>query len=402
MNNIEDRLRDAFGADAATIRPEELRPLPARLRSAGRAHHRRISWLVIPLAATTVAAVVIASVLVPKALPRHQATGGKPTSSSGPPRFFVATGHWFAGTAHSLDLVSISAATGRVVDGVLKLGHHRTPVAVASFGSPDHFVVAATPRQGCVTWLYQFHLTATGQLAGLRPLAVPDVPGLPLIRQTSQLIGASGSGPVVVTATQPCHASQDPGLYQVRAINTATRKVTTWTLRLAKAYLPGPYSLAVSADGRLVGVASSTPAGTRLPGALSAWTVPASAPSGPITRYWHRAVRTLQAPDIVTLSPDGRLLYGGVITETTIGQQSFHSLLVDQYQTATGKRIASRVVFKRLTSFWTFSLSGTGRYLLVGGGHHGRTRLNVIIDLTTGRVTKAHASALGSSSSVAW
>jgi hypothetical protein len=345
---------------------------------------------------------VIASVLVPQALGRHHASGGQQSQPAGPPRFFVAIGHWFRGTAHSLDLVSISAATGRVVDGALKLGHHRTPVAVASFGSPGHFVVAATPRQGCATWFYQFHLTSTGHLAGLHPLAVPELPGLPLISQSSQLIAASGSGPVVVTATRPCHAAHDPGLYLIQAINAATRRVTTWTLRLAKVYLPGPYGLAVSADGRVIGVASSTPVGTRHPGAFSAWTIPASAPGGSITRHWHRAVRPPQAPDIIALSPDGRVLYGGVITETTVHHQSFHSLLADQYQTATGQRTASRVVFKRLTSFATFSLNGTGRYLLVGGGHHGRTRLNVKIDLVTGRITPVNGSALGSSSTVAW
>lgn len=70
MNRMEDRLRDAFGAVAATIRAETIRGLPDRPpRPPGR------RWLV-PLAAAAAVAVVIAAVFVvtPLVLSGHRGT----------------------------------------------------------------------------------------------------------------------------------------------------------------------------------------------------------------------------------------------------------------------------------------------------------------------------------------
>jgi hypothetical protein len=80
VSRIEERLREAFNADAETIRPGTVRDLDdlavRRCRPAGRKAHRR-SRFVVPLAAAAAVSVVavVAAVVVPRLLPGQSQTG---------------------------------------------------------------------------------------------------------------------------------------------------------------------------------------------------------------------------------------------------------------------------------------------------------------------------------------
>ncbi len=96
MNKIEERLRDAFDADAQTVRPESLRPFPGRdirrPRSAGRLRH---GWPLTPLAAAAAVAAIVAglAVVVPRVWPAGPLATGHGRSHHqlpiGPPRSFL-------------------------------------------------------------------------------------------------------------------------------------------------------------------------------------------------------------------------------------------------------------------------------------------------------------------------
>ena len=97
MSNLEDRLRDAFRADAETVRPQTIPDPPARpVRPARRAPKRAGSPLaraVAPLAAAAaVAAVAVGTGLAAPLLPGH-GHPGPGASASSPSRPRGLTGH---------------------------------------------------------------------------------------------------------------------------------------------------------------------------------------------------------------------------------------------------------------------------------------------------------------------
>ena len=365
MNNIEDRLRQAFRADADTIR--DVRSLTGYEPVVPLAKHRlsRITRIVVPLAAAaTVAAAAIAVAAVPKQQPRHPATG---PAAVGLPRFAVITGNPHSSLPRFRYAIETKrVTTGSVIARLAQLPGDRTPMAIAAFGAPGRFVVAARAGQACATWFYQFRLTSTGHITDVRPLAVPKVAGF-LTTASSQPMAASSDGPIVATATASCRQLVHHHLvYQIQAINVATRKVTTWTLSGTAANL-GPAGLAVAANGRSIGLV--TPDGDR-PGIskLTGWTVPADSPSGPIARHWHKVVDYQWQPEMrVALSPNGDTM----ITSELFTQPNGHAMLdVEQFSTKSGLGEPAPQVFKTFVYPLTFSLDHSGRYLMVGRGRN--------------------------------
>jgi hypothetical protein len=363
MNNIEDRLRQAFRADADTIR--DVRSLTGYEPVVPLAKHRlsRVTRIVVPLAAAaTVAAAAIAVAAVPKQQPTHPASG---PSAAGLPRFVVLTGNPHASLPRFRYAIETKqVATGNVVSRLAQLPRDQVPAAISAFGAPGRFVVTARAQQTCATWLYQFRLTSTGHITDVRPLAVPKVAGF---LDTTQLqpMGASSSGPIVAIATRSCHPTRSLR-YKIHVINVATRKVTTWTLS-GTAEQIGPAGLTASADGRLIGLV--TPDGDR-PGIskLTGWTVPADSPSGPIARHWHKVVDYQSQPEMrVALSPNGDTM----ITSELFTQPNGHAMLdVEQFSTKSGLGEPAPRVFKTFVYPLTFSLDHSGRYLMVGRGRN--------------------------------
>lgn len=177
MNTLEDRVRAATQAIAATVAPHsapplELPPGPGRLAAPGRAR-RWAHWLTPAAAALAVAAVVLGSL----ALGRGDQAGPpvSPGPPSGLPRYYAAlvqepSGPWWAQLRTTL--------TGQV------LGTVRPPLPFTRFSevaaAPDDrtFVLAAIGPQGqpSVTQLYALRLSpATGKIR-LSRLPVPLIP----------------------------------------------------------------------------------------------------------------------------------------------------------------------------------------------------------------------------------
>ena len=388
MNNIEDRLRDAFRADADTI--GDVLPLTAYepAVSAAKARLRRVTRAMIPL--TAAAAVAVAAVAV-AALPKHSA-GSNPAgqgSAGSQPRFAVVT-EGQAGR-HQTDAVeSVEVTTGKTIDRLPKLPHERRPIAVSAFGAAGHFVVEAVGKQPCAVWFYQLRLTASGHLADLKPLAVPEIPQNQdpvLIRRT---MAASATAPIVVSITAPCRPDHRLGIPQVHVINVATKKVTTWTLPKSAAPA-GPQSVAVSGDGRLVGLALWVSTSANHAG-IFGYVVPANSPSGPIARHWRKVADytgkpTTEAANDLALSPNGKTMLASVLFRSH-GKRAL-GLLLDStgHQTAPNEVTAeTRISVFKAASFrpLTFSLDHSGHYLLIGSGFNGKdkTPRTAVINLT--------------------
>jgi hypothetical protein len=383
MNNIEDRLRQAFRADADTIRDvQSLTGYESAVRP-GRARLNRVTRIVIPLAAAaTVAAAAIAIAAVPKQQLRHPATG---PAAAGMPRYIAILGNPDSHLpAWRYAVETKRVATGSVVARLAQLPGDRTPVAIAAFGAPGRFVVAARTSRVCATWFYQFRLTNAGHITDVRPLAVPKVAGA--IDSFPQPLAASANAPIVAATAISCQQLAHRHLaYQLQVINVATKKVATWSLS-GTAKNIGPAGLAVAANGRLVGLVTSD--GDR-PGIskFTGWTVPANSPSGSIARHWHKVTDyPWQAQTAVALSPNGDTMFTpGIFTRA-----HYREILdVEEYSTASGLGMPAPKVFTRLTDQTTFSLDHSGRYLLLG---RGRTVKNgtahyVVLNVASGHLT---------------
>ncbi len=412
MNGIEDRLRDAFRADASAVRPESLRPLPGRPARRGRgwpaplgSRDRPRGRVVIPLAAATaVAAIAVAAVaVVPGLLPgpgSHPAptiglgagyAGGRLTA--GPvPKFFVATVYAPHGDASILEVVS--SATGRVTGRLAAPKAHRDFEAVAVLGNDRTFVAAAVGTQ-CDTWFYRFTLTAQGKPAGLTPLSVPEVRGR-LAGPAS--VAVSADGRVLAYATQKCSAKNiSRYLGQVGVVNLATSATTTWRYR----FPAQPSSLSLSANGRLLGFVSNPSNGHHVSAVSfnSAWVLRTGSPGGPLARHYRKVVGPPSWPTGALLSPTGAVTLALQPTYHRAGRHWQISL--GAYQTATGTLIRRWQHFPRLgelTDSPSLVADAAGTRFLV----YSWTQQPEMLNLATGRLITVPGHAAAYPIDVAW
>jgi hypothetical protein len=330
MNAIEDRLRDAFRADADMIGPESVRA-PESLRASwsddpavrsGRRgllrRHRfrrtgigagaRPRELALPLAAAAgvTVVVVLAVILVPRALrtpqqapgPVHHVGAGRGRSAapsrpqgSNPgtpyPAFFVA--------AVDESLLEVrSAKTGALAAEVrAPAGVTFTSVATGDSGT---FIAAGWKGSGCRTLLYQFRLSAAGRTGPLKPFAGGSVPG-----NLSSNLAVSANDRVLAYASATCGGTPGPSV--LRVLQLATGQTTQWTFPHQQVVA----AVSLSADGRRLAYNVSRPFPS------FAAVVPTSAPSGPLAarsrvvaqaRQWGAATEI----DSAVLDPDGRTL----------------------------------------------------------------------------------------------
>lgn len=416
MNTTEDRLRDAFRADAATVRPENVRGLkdlpahpgrpPLRVRP-GR--HR----LAAPLAAAAAVAVIAitATAVVPRILTGEQAGGPAASGSiaAGYPGARLPAGpvpSFFVGIRPTLlpakdpgtSLGVYSSVTGKIVATLAPPQRGRYFRAVAALGNNRTFVVAATANgmpastRGCNTQLYRFRLTAQGQPTGLTPLAVPTVPGY-LDFNTS--LAASASGNVIAYATHSCTSAYDGSIGVIRL---RTGKVRTWLFT----YPAVPMNLSLSADGSLLGFASGQSSGPRVGAGAAAWVLRThSAPGRLALRYRqvlhseHPAAQHFRDVQSTALSPTGAVMFAA-----TAPPRGTPSETIGAYRTTTGGLI--RVIH----AFGHFQLGDcaispdpSGRYLLV---YALTTRNLAWIDLATGKVMTVPVSRADNPLGAAW
>lgn len=417
MNTIEDRLRDAFRADAATVRPEQIRDLPARPGQPGRPARRIRAGrkrLAAPLAAAAAVAVIAitATAVVPRILTGRP--GGAPAAGSiaagypgarlpaGPaPGFFVGIRQNrlpARDPATSLDVYS--SVTGKIVGTIPPPQRDRYFRAVAALGDTQTFVAAATVNgmpgsaRDCDTQLYRFRLTARGQPTGLTPLAVPEVRGY-LNFPTS--LAASASGKVIAYAVHSCTSAYNGSIGVIRL---ATGKARTWLFT----YPAVPMNLSLSADGSLLGFASGPSSGPRDGAGAAAWVLRTRSAPGLLARRYREVLHSeypasQRIPDVqsAALSPTGSVLFAATSPPRGAGSGLE---TIGAYRTSTGRLIRVLHVFGHFQiGSCAIIPDPSGRYLLVYMLYN---RAVTRIDLATGKTTTVPVGPAGFPLDAAW
>lgn len=386
MMSTEDRLRDAFRADAQTIQPGTIRPQAdlADLAEPAPGGHARFASpagprrrLLIPLsAAAAVLAIVAAVALVSSGgSPPAPAVRSLSAAPGGPvrpaPRYLIGQ--------LSNGLGVYEAATGRRITVVTPPSSGLEFDGVAATRNARIFVVAASPQHhGCYTDLYQLSLTAAGRPANLAPLPVPRVAGA-LMGSTA--LTASASGQVIGYSASNCGS----GHGWAGVIRLAGRQVRRWSLTSE-----GLFSLSMSPDGRTLFFDDTQVYGGD--GTIRA--LPTSAPPGPALR-WARIVLPassgLDQTGTVVVAGRGKILLGCLETQ--------HSAVLASYAAATGRELA-------VLHTWPhpdgepcgISVTPSGGYALLTDIRFG---LGVRLNLYTGRA-RAIGGGAGQPVGIAW
>jgi len=268
VNEIEERLRDAFDADAQTVRPDSLRPPPGRDAGLPRPTGglRRGNWLTPLAAAAAVAAVVVAvAVVVPRIWtggpahkPRHQQRHA--TATRQPRTFLTVTtsppvihgDHLLKYQAFTLEKRSAHHG-GRLIRVLM-----RSLGAIDAVVAPDGSVVAVADY-GCRSQVFRID-PGTGARRLIRTLP-----------ESAQNMALSPDGSKLAYLTypasdrQPCGPARQPtapvryqvnpgGLAQFLPSVVAIVDLATGTGVRAASANPGdpPWSLSWSPDGKTV------------------------------------------------------------------------------------------------------------------------------------------------------
>jgi hypothetical protein len=292
VNELEERIRDALRADAATVRPESIPGVPPRPLQTPRPGSRRTARpgsprgrVLVPLAAAAAVAATVVGLTVARPLPgsgrpapgsavaspsprrpalptiRRRPVASKPlpkpvleptasrgvpasAAASGVPRYYVTV--WVVAPTTTDSIVVRDTTTGKVT-GRMTPPKNAVFDSVAATAGDRTFLTAVTAGNGCTTQLYQFSLNSGGQPGPLVPLNIT----LPL--RVSQ-----GEGELAITPNGRTIA-YDGGCGgefedQVGVIDLARHHVTVWSVP------PGLDSLSdlirglsLSADGHLLG-----------------------------------------------------------------------------------------------------------------------------------------------------
>ncbi len=218
MNDLEDRLRDAYAEAARTVSKDNIRQLNEQsvviTWPQGKTTRPARRWA-IPLAAAAVLAVIVAAVL-PSLLPKKNgdSTGGlRPPSDK-----FVG-----ALTPQVGGIVIITSSGGRQVGTVAPYPHQM--LQTAATGDGVHYVVAAGEIGVCGSSLFQFRLNAAGQPSALTPFHG----GTRLGRTVTQL-AISADGTTLAYLGRPCgHGSKTSG-QQLFVVNLKTGRGKEWSV----------------------------------------------------------------------------------------------------------------------------------------------------------------------------
>jgi hypothetical protein len=327
MTDLEQRLRDAYGAAAATVHPDSIRGLHEFRVPARRLRPRRWilgSGLVVPLsaAAAVVALVLAIAVIVPALTTRHRsAAASEPGTRI--PQFTLAD--------DGSDLRVLQTVTGRVVGrisapaGLTFTGQaSQAEIQVAGTASDRTFFVLASPTSStCRMFLYKAQLGDGGQPSLTRlPLTLP--PGTGILE-----LAASGDGRTAALLLGGCgkpspYASAMQANGGIILVDLATgRLIRQWSYgpNETAPILPGP-SVYLSADGAQLAFPVYPKSG---PNELTVRMLATSAPSGTLDSVSHVAWRQphdtlMDAFPLMALSPDGKTLYAcdGPLSKSSI------------------------------------------------------------------------------------
>jgi hypothetical protein len=405
MSTIEDRLREAFRADAQTVRPVAVRPFSrAGQRSQHSLRGRLRAKVTVPVAAAAAVAIIAVgtSVVLPRLVASHGSHARRPgllgqgfpdgrMPSGPPPNYFVAVTNPPNTDGYDTVLSVINAATGQVTGRLSAPGPHRFFQAVAALGNDRTYVTAAR-GPGCDTRFYKFTLTAQGKPTGFAPLAIPAVPGQP---HPGSTLAASSDGSVIAFNTYPCSGPRQLN-GQLGVINLASRTVTTWSYR----FPANPASLSFAAEARLLEMVNNPSGGSRVLTIEhnAAWIVRTNEPSGPLAMRYRKVFGPPAWPTAAVLSPTGRLTWA--LLPTRLKTVPRWQVTFAVYQTATGKLLRTWHIFPRQDYISDPSLSpdSSGRYLLVFQFNYGVE----LLDLATGRLAKIPGNHAYLPGDVAW
>jgi hypothetical protein len=439
VSRLEDRLRDAFRADAETVRPETipgLAPNDARpsatSRDAERSSHPGRAWAagraaptrpasrarrqrrpararsLVPLAAAVAVAACVAGVsLVFPHLNGHRHIGGAPAprpvltanasrgvpASPGIPRFYatVIPGTFSVyvppGRLPTNNIVVGETATGRVT-GQINPPRGTVFAGIAATAGDRTFITALTPTSAEQYMQGRESSLPNGacwsQLYQFR-LNNQGLPGpLVSLHITLPEVVAQSAGDLAITPdgrTIAYDAWCPVGLSKLDSelgvINLATRHAAVWSDNDVNFQdLIGPLSL--SADGRLLGF-----------GALLqvARVLNTSAPPGALLERSQVVSRDV---DFVALASDGASVYGCTSLTIAHGKIVNHNRLTYySISVATGRqRVVARLDNLIGQECWA-SLDPAGRYLLIEFATvlpGASAQSPAIVDLSTGRL----------------
>ncbi len=177
MSRIEQRLREAFRADAETVRPETVRDLDDLVvrssQPAGRKAYRR-SRFVVPLGAAAAVSVigVLAAMVVPRLLPGQGQIGpasaqNRGKSQSPPSATTVPYAKYFVVLMGNGTSLSVGDATTGTLTAQIMPPRPDLDFSGLATGDGHTFVATLSLAAGgsCKTWLYQFTLKGTGSRA---------------------------------------------------------------------------------------------------------------------------------------------------------------------------------------------------------------------------------------------
>jgi hypothetical protein len=418
MNTLEDRLRDAFRADADTVRPESIPPgpppRPARpSRSTPGQPWLRRTRVLIPLAAAAAVIAVVAglSLAAPQRSGSRPTTGssapvpglsgpptGQPPTPAGPPpkpilaanasrgvpastpapgvpRFYVTA---YVNPQNGVDSIVVrDTATGQVTGRINPPGSAVFAGLAATAGERTFITTIQTGTACSPVQLYEFGLNQRGQPGPLEPLHITLPGGVP---QGQGDLAITPDGRTIAYESGLCRAHPDEN--EVGVINLATRQARVWAdpVSLAKEVALPNIDVSLSADGGLLGYATFDGAGV----------LPTSAPAGSL----YARSRPVSGTVIwAAIAGDGHSLYGCSVSP-------FHSGgLLPKTGTLTYSQISLTRGLEHVIARWTHvggpqcyaSLDPAGNYLLVafpaGASRTYSWTIPAILNLRTGQLT---------------
>jgi hypothetical protein len=334
VSTLENRLRDAYRAAADTIDPATIPSLTVGADSRATLSRRMRFAAPLAAAAAVTLAVVIPTLVVGTAPPRHHAQTVKPRATATPSRPASPTPPAFTLVDLGSSLKVYDTRTGASVAALAAPAGQQFE-DVASGGTARTFL-AATGLSGtgsaCHAYFYRFQLSATGQPSPLTLLrSVPD--------SQPTAIAATAGGGSYAYSTVHCNFAPPNGLIGI----SGPAGNHTWAYDEGDDY---SFSLAATADGGTLAYSVLTASGAGLLNTSSA---------APTVSGASRIVASVPVSTTLAISPDGRTLYA-CATGTLAA-----------YSTATGAQI-------RVLHQWTsqsspdsncqISTDPTGRYLL--------------------------------------
>jgi hypothetical protein len=360
VEQVEERIRDAFRAAAEAVTARDLPGLPTP-RDRSWVARRLLEWTprarvraVIPVvAAACVAVIVVAATLVAPRVLAGPPGRGAATGLAGAPRFFAG----LTGMPQDNALNVYRSATGRVVASVPAPRPDREFEAVARLGGDRTYVAAAVASsRACTTQLYRFTIGPGGRPSGLIPLSVPQITGVVM-----ELVGSADGNVLAYKVGGLCAPHQLTGV-----IHLATRQITTWSYGTGGLLPPMDGDLSLTADGSVLGFMAGSSSNAY--GLTNVWVVPTNAPGGPLTRHARKVLHLRTGVFRVLLSNAGSQMY----VETAAAPRG-GAVILSLYGTTTGKRIRllGRIGPGGMNrAELSFTPDAAGKHLLIYGYFH--------------------------------